>query len=379
MFFAGALFYLTGTWRSLSLVVAPLFWLGRARLLAADQARVAREAPAQRVDQRGRRGEPRQRRARAGLQPRRTRRSSASPARAAARSPREMASTRLKALFTPLIDADRAARRPGWSSGSGTWELAQGALTLGGLLVFLAYLSQLYSPIRGLSRLSNTIYAASAGAERIIELLDEQPDVREPARAAAARPRARRGRASTASPSATPARRRARSATCRSAVAPGETLALVGPSGAGKSTLAKLLLRFYDPDRGRVVARRRRPARDLRARRPARATSRCCCRRRCLRTGRCGRTSPTGGPGAGEPEIVAAARAADADGFIRALPDGYDTVVGAARPAPVGRPAPAPGDRPRDGPRRAGAAARRADHRRSTPRRPAACSTRCGG
>ena len=65
----------------------------------------------------------------------------------------------------------------------GTWELAQGRLCLGGLLVFLAFLSQMYRPIRGLTRLSNTIFSASAGAERIIELLDQEPSV------ASARPR----------------------------------------------------------------------------------------------------------------------------------------------------------------------------------------------
>ncbi|MEV0304874.1 ABC transporter transmembrane domain-containing protein [Streptomyces prasinus] len=57
----------------------------------------------------------------------------------------------------------------------GTWKLAQGQLTLGGLLVFLALIGNLYSPVRGLSHLGTTFYAASASAERIIELLDQRP------------------------------------------------------------------------------------------------------------------------------------------------------------------------------------------------------------
>src|SRR3954452_24943362 len=87
-----------------------------------------------------------------------------------------MAYTRVRGLFSPLINMIELTGGL-IVIGLGTWELAQGRLTLGGLLAFLTYLTQLYSPIRGLSRLSNRIYSASAGAERIIELLDAQPSV----------------------------------------------------------------------------------------------------------------------------------------------------------------------------------------------------------
>ena len=64
--------------------------------------------------------------------------------------------------------------------GIGIWQLAAGSMTLGGLLVFMAYLAQLYGPIRAFGGLANTAYAASAGAERIIEVLDEKPSVVDP-------------------------------------------------------------------------------------------------------------------------------------------------------------------------------------------------------
>ena len=88
----------------------------------------------------------------------------------------ELASTRIKALFSPLVDLLELIGALVVIA-MGTWALARGDLTLGGLLVFLAYLTQLYGPIRDLSQLSNTIFAAAAGAERVIELLEEQPSV----------------------------------------------------------------------------------------------------------------------------------------------------------------------------------------------------------
>ncbi|MBV9919751.1 MAG: ABC transporter ATP-binding protein, partial [Pseudonocardia sp.] len=66
-------------------------------------------------------------------------------------------------------------------TGVAVYELAQGAISLGGLLALLAYLGQLYTPVQGFAGLANTLYSASAGAERILELLDQQPGVTEPA------------------------------------------------------------------------------------------------------------------------------------------------------------------------------------------------------
>src|ERR671921_1237568 len=90
----------------------------------------------------------------------------------------EMAATRLDALFSPLVDIIQVLG-VGVVVGVGTWELSQGRLTIGGLIVFLVYLSQLYTPIRGLSELLNTLYEASAGAERVMEVFDQKPSVAE--------------------------------------------------------------------------------------------------------------------------------------------------------------------------------------------------------
>ena len=198
-------------------------------------------------------------------------------------------------------------------------------MTLGGLLVFMAYLAQLYGPIRALGGLANTAYAASAGAERIIELLDEQPSVADPVTAAPVRPgqgRAeRRGRHVHL-----PRRRQPALIDCASPIAPGQKLAVVGASGAGKTTLTKLLLRFYDPDRGRITL----DGHDLRELDLAdlRRNIAACCRRPWSSTARCATTS------CGD-----ARRRASATSSRRrspptrtsssvALPDGYDTRIG---------------------------------------------------
>ena len=236
----------------------------------------------------------------------------------------EMAATRLKALFTPLVDAIDLCGAM-LVIGLGTWELSRGRLSLGGLLAFVAYLSQLYSPIRGLTRLSNTIYSASAGAERIIELLEERPSVRAlPGAVTVGRARGEvvfedvgfRYPGSTRDALAGVSLR----------VGPGETLALVGASGAGKSTAAKLLLRFYDPGSGRILL----DGNDLRRLelRSLREQVALLLQETLVFDGTIRENIAYGRPGAGDAEILAAAEAADAHAFVSALRDGYQTVVG---------------------------------------------------
>jgi ABC-type multidrug transport system fused ATPase/permease subunit len=161
----------------------------------------------------------------------------------------ELAGTRVAGLFAPVIDLIELAGAI-LIIALGTWALSTGDLTLGGLLAFLAYLSQLYRPLRDLSRLYQQVFEATAGAERVIELLDTTPRVTERPDALAlgtARGRFELRDVHCAYPGGNLA------LTGVSLVlSPGRSVALVGASGAGKSTLAKLAVRFMDPDAGAV-------------------------------------------------------------------------------------------------------------------------------
>ncbi|MFI6492884.1 ABC transporter ATP-binding protein [Streptomyces sp. NPDC050564] len=235
-----------------------------------------------------------------------------------------MASARIRAVYRPLVEIIEVSGALA-VMGLGTWKLAQGRLTLGGLLVFLALIGKLYSPIRDLSRLGNSFYAASASAERIIELLDQRPQVVE---AADAR-RIGRARGEVEFDGVSfryPGTARWALSGVSFHVAPGETLALVGASGAGKSTVAKLQLRFYDPEQGTV----RLDGRDLRKMllSDVRESVAVVLQETLVFHGTVRENIAYGRPEATEAEIVAAAHAADAHEFIRLLPEGYDTLVG---------------------------------------------------
>ncbi|MGW3170453.1 ABC transporter ATP-binding protein [Streptomyces sp. NPDC001153] len=235
-----------------------------------------------------------------------------------------MDSARIHAVYRPVVELIEVSGGLA-VMGLGTWKLAQGQLTLGGLLVFLALIGRLYSPVHGLSQLGTTFYAASASAERIIELLDQRPQVVQA-------PGARRlGRARGALEFDGVWFRYPGSSSWALSdvsfeVAPGETLALVGASGAGKSTVAKLQLRFYDPGRGTV----RLDGSDLRELRlsDVRESVAVVLQETLVLHGTVRENIAYGRPGASEADIVAAARAADAHEFIERLPEGYDTLVG---------------------------------------------------
>ncbi|WP_081238529.1 ABC transporter ATP-binding protein [Streptomyces viridosporus] len=235
-----------------------------------------------------------------------------------------MASTRIRAVYGSVVEVIEVSGVLAVMS-LGTWKLAQGQLTLGGLLVFLALIGNLYSPVRGLSHLGTTFYAASAAAERIIELLDQRPQVVE---AAGAR-RIGRARGDLEFDGVSfryPGTPSWALSDVSFHVAAGETLALVGASGAGKSTVAKLQLRFYDPDRGAV----RLDGTDLRdlSLSDLRESVAVVLQETLVFHGTVRDNIAYGRPEATEADIVAAARAADAHEFIELLPEGYDTMVG---------------------------------------------------
>ncbi|WP_369264026.1 ABC transporter ATP-binding protein [Streptomyces sp. R35] len=321
--FLGLLFYLQWDLTLLALVIVPLFWSA-----ARHFSRLIKDASRERRRRSGSLSAIAEESLgnvalvqaynRQGWEERRFERESLGKFRAA------MTSARIRAVYGPIVEIIEVTGALAVMA-LGTWKLAQGQLTLGGLLVFLALISKLYGPLRDLSQLSNTFYAASASAERIIELLDQRPQVVE---AAGAR-RLGRARGDVEFEGVSfryPGTSRWALAGVSFRAAPGETLALVGASGAGKSTVAKLQLRFYDPDQG-TVRIDRTDLRDLRLS-EVRDSVAVVLQETLVFHGTVGENIAYGRPEATEADIVAAARAADAHEFIRLLPEGYDTVVG---------------------------------------------------
>jgi ATP-binding cassette subfamily B protein len=233
-----------------------------------------------------------------------------------------MASVRIRALFTPLVGVIELMGML-VVFGLGIWMMSKGRLSLGELLVFMTFLTRLYGPIRGLTQLANQIYSASAAAERVIEFLDEQPEVRDGERTLArARGEIELDGVSFSYPGVDEPALEDVSFTIR----PGQTVAVVGASGAGKSTLAKLLLRFYDPTAGAV----RLDGHDLRELRTAslRENVGLLLQETLVLDDTVRANIAYGRPGATDDEIEAAARAADAHDFVMELPEGYETSVG---------------------------------------------------
>jgi ABC-type multidrug transport system fused ATPase/permease subunit len=235
-----------------------------------------------------------------------------------------MAAGAIRSLFAPIVDlVDILAVM--LVLAVGTYELSQNRLSLGGLLVFMGYLSQLYGPIRGLSGLSNTVYQASAGAERIIEVLDQHPRVVEspqPVRLARASGLVRFDDVSFRYPT----RQTSSLSNVSFELEPGQVLALVGHSGAGKSTVIKLLLRFYDPDSGRISLDGTN-VRDL-SLASLRANIAVILQETLVFDGSVAENIAYGSPGASALDIEKAAHAAAAHSFIAELPLGYDTLLG---------------------------------------------------
>lgn len=206
----------------------------------------------------------------------------------------------------------------------GVVRVQAGALTPGDLLVFTAYLTGMYKPIRRLASISSRIAKATVCGQRIASILDLEPEIKD-------RPDARpapafRGELAFEQVAFAyrPDRPALRNVDFR--IAAGETVALMGDSGSGKSTIANLILRFYQPSSGRVTidgadvetytleSLRQQIAIVLQDSVLFRASIR--------------NNIAYGRLDASMEEIVAAAKAADAHEFIEALPEGYETIVG---------------------------------------------------
>jgi len=227
-------------------------------------------------------------------------------------------------VYSPIIDLIEVAGLL-MVLGAGAWLVSQNQLSVGGLLAFLAYLSQLYSPVRGLGGLLNAAYSASAGAERVLEVMDERPGVEDHPDAVAVgrlQGRLELDRVRFISPGRTQPALEGLSFTA----APGDVVALVGASGAGKSTIVKLLLRFYDAQAGSL----RLDGHDVRdiTLESLRSNIAVLLQETLVLDGTVRDNIAYGVPGATDAQVEHAARAADAHDFILALPEGYDTRIG---------------------------------------------------
>lgn len=200
----------------------------------------------------------------------------------------------------------------------------KGAITAGDLIVFLAYLKNAFRPLKDFAKYTGRLAKASASGERVLDVLDRTPDVRDLPGAVPAPPLHGAVRFERVSFAYEPGRPALEAIDC--AVEPGQHVALVGPSGAGKSTFASLLLRFYDPTEGRVLI----DGRDVRDYTIAslRAQISVVLQDTLLFATTIRDNIAYGAPGSSPEAIEAAARLANAHAFIEALPHGYDTVVG---------------------------------------------------
>jgi ATP-binding cassette subfamily C protein CydCD len=215
-----------------------------------------------------------------------------------------------------------AAVALGW----GAYRVETGQMTLGALLIVLMLGVEVFRPLRELRVLLHQGMLGISAARGIFALLDARPQVSETVGATAG---------GAALPStvtfedvrfAYPGGRHPAHAGLSFEVKPGERVGIVGPSGSGKSTVAKLLLRFYDPQAGRILVGgrdvRELPLDDLRGRIAVVNQD------TYLFHGTVEQNLRMGKPDASMAELRTAARAANAEDFIDRLPEGYQTIVG---------------------------------------------------
>ncbi|WP_053804167.1 ABC transporter ATP-binding protein [Streptomyces rimosus] len=231
---------------------------------------------------------------------------------------------RLNARYTPALQAVPSLGQVAMLA-LGGWLATNGQITLGTFVAFSTYLAQLVAPVRMLAMMLTVGQQARAGVERVFELVDTEPVIEE-------RPDAHE------LPADAPAtvefehvsfgygngRPVLEDFSLR--IEPGETVAVVGTSGSGKSTVSLLLPRFYDATEGRVLVGGH-DVRDLTLE-SLRAAIGLVPENSFLFSDSLRDNIAYGTPDATDEQIRIAARAAQADGFISALPDGYGTEVG---------------------------------------------------
>ncbi len=208
--------------------------------------------------------------------------------------------------------------------GRGAHLVTQGNLTPGDLLVFMAYLKNAFKPVRDFAKYTGRLAKATAAGERILDLLDQVPDIVDRPDARPAPSFGGRVTFQQVQFAYEPGHPILKDISFEAAV--GQSLAIVGPSGSGKSTLASLLLRLYEPSQGQVlidgVDIREYQAESLRSQISVVLQD------SLLFAASIRDNIAYGNPKASDDDILAAAQLANAHDFILRLPEGYDTVVG---------------------------------------------------
>ncbi len=206
----------------------------------------------------------------------------------------------------------------------GGWQVIGGEMSTGQIMQFLSYLFMFVGPMQWISQLFNWFNETLAAAERVWEVLDEQPDVAEPAQPVRLdRPE---GRFTFENVTFGYEPHEPVLKDVNLEVAAGEMIGLVGHSGAGKSTLINLICRFYDVNEGRILI----DGHDLRDMAGAeyRRHIGVVLQDSFLFNGTVLENISYSAPGMGLETVIEAARAANAHDFIVRFPDGYDTIVG---------------------------------------------------
>ena len=231
---------------------------------------------------------------------------------------------KIMAVFMPVLD---------FAAGSGQLIVIYfgsrmalgGSIQIADLVAFFLYLDSFYQPVRNLNNAWEAVQESMAGFERVAEILDESPEIAEPEEPVAL-PKPVRGalRFENVSFHYTPQETILKDISRD--IPAGSTLALVGPTGVGKSTLASLIPRFYDVCGGRITL----DGVDIRSldTKELRGQISMVLQDVVLFHGSIRENILFGNPQASEAEMLAAAKIANVQEFIPAMPDGYDTMVG---------------------------------------------------
>ncbi len=196
-------------------------------------------------------------------------------------------------------------------------------ITVGDIQAFIQYVRMFTQPITQIANISNILQQTAAAAERVFEFLSEEEEVPDPADAVKLERVEGRVEFRNVRFSYNPEKVVIKNFSAR--VQPGQRMAIVGPTGAGKTTLVKLLMRFYDVDDGAILVEgydvRQFRREDLRRMFGMVLQDTWLFHGTILENIRYGREDAT------EEEVIAAARAARVDHFVRTLPEGYNTVL----------------------------------------------------